>query len=359
MTIKDIAHLRLTNQLIVGSNLTDPAAVVRTLGAMQAQDYGQSLWAVGLRTKGAKVDDILQAVESGKILRTWPMRGTIHWVPAEDAKWMVALNGEKTISSARSRHVEMSLDDKVFGRAEELLRRELEGGKRLSRPKIRELLIENKFDVGEQRVGHILGALSLRGVLCIGPMEGKQQTFVLLDEWAPNPRNLSREEGLGELATRYFQSHGPATLIDFATWASLAQRDAKIGLELAKPHLTSVNVEGADYWLGRDTPSIDLSAVSKTYLLAAFEEYLLGYKDRAAAIADPEHAVASYVNGIFYPLIVSDGQALGTWKRTIKAKSISVSFTAFEPFPANIEHEARADAERYGEFMGLPIVFAG
>jgi hypothetical protein len=357
MTTKDIAHLRLTNQLIANSQFTDPLDVVRTLGAVQAQDYGQSLWAVGLRTKGAKVQDILEAVEAGTILRTWPMRGTIHWVPAEDAKWMVALNGEKTISSARSRHVEMSLDDKVFGRAEELLRGELEGGKCLSRPKIRDLLVANKFDVGEQRVGHILGALSLRGVLCIGPMDGKQQTFVLLDEWAPKPRNLSREEGLGELAKRYFLSHGPATLIDFATWASLAQRDAKIGLELAKPHLTSVNIEGADYWLGRDTPSVDQAAISKTYLLAAFEEYLLGYKDRTAVV-DPEHAVASYVNGIFYPLIVSDGRVLGTWKRTVNAKNISVSFTPFEPLSAQVQRDVRLQAERYGEFMGQPIVFA-
>lgn len=357
MTTKDIAHLRLINQLIVGSNLTDPADVVRTLGAIQAQDYGQSLWAVGLRTKGAKVGDVLQAVESGKILRTWPMRGTIHWVPAEDAKWMVALNGEKTISSARSRHVQMSLDDKVFGRAEELLRHELEGGKRLSRPKIRELLVENKFDVGEQRVGHVLGALSLRGVLCIGPMDGKQQTFVLLDEWAPKPRNLSREEGLRELAKRYFQSHGPATLIDFATWASLAQRDAKIGLELAKSHLTSVDIEGTDYWFGRDVPTIDPREVGGTHLLAAFEEYLLGYKDRTAVV-DPEHAVASYVNGIFYPLIVSDGRVLGTWRRTVNAKSISVSFLPFEPIPAPVMKQVHKQAELYGEFMGQPIVFA-
>ena len=356
MTTKDIAHLRLVNQLIVGSQFTDPLDVVRTLGAVQAQDYGQSLWAVGLRTKDAKLGDVLKAVESGKILRTWPMRGTIHWVPAEDAKWMVALNGEKTISSARSRHVSMSLDDKVFARAEAVLRENLEGGKRLSRPKIRDLLVANKFDVGEQRVGHILGALSLRGVLCIGPMDGKQQTFVLLDEWAPKSRELDREEGLGELAKRYFRSHGPATLIDFATWASLAQRDAKIGLELARPNLTSVNVEGAEYWLGRDIPTIDPRAVGGTHLLAAFEEYLLGYKDRTAVV-DPEHAVASYVNGIFYPLIVSDGRVLGTWRRTVGAKNITVTFLPFEPLSATVMKQVRVQAERYGEFMGQPIVF--
>lgn len=358
MTIKDIVNLRIVNQHIARPSLTDPLDVVRSMGAMQAQDYGQSLWAVGLRTKGAKLGDVTEAIESGKILRTWPMRGTIHWVPAEDAKWMVAINGERTISSSRSRHVEMSLDDKIFGRAEEILRRELEGGKRLSRPKIRELLESHKFDVADQRVGHILGALSLRGVLCIGPMEGKQQTFVLLDEWAPKPRSLTREEGLGELAKRYFTSHGPATLLDFAAWASLAQRDAKVGLELAKSQLTSVNVEGAEYWLNRNAQDVDPSASKGVHLLAAFEEYLLGYKNRTAVVA-PERAVASYTNGIFYPIIVVNGQVVGTWKRTVNPKNIAVSFSLFELLSDSVMKQVRSQAERYGEFMGQPIVFVG
>lgn len=357
MTIKDIANLRIVNQHIAQPHLTDPLDVVRSMGAMQAQDYGQSLWAVGLRTKGAKLGNVLEAIESGKILRTWPMRGTIHWVPAEDAKWMVALNGERTISSARSRHVEMSLDDKVFGRAEELLRENLQGGKRLSRPKIRELLEAHKFDVADQRVGHILGALSLRGVLCIGPMDGKQQTFVLLDEWAPKPRSFAREEGLGELAKRYFVSHGPATLVDFATWASLALRDAKIGLELAKSELVSLEADGSEYWVNRDAQDVDPNASKGAHLLAGFEEYLLGYKDRTAVVA-PDHAVASYVNGIFYPIIVVDGQVVGTWKRAVGAKRITVSFTPFTPLSATTMKQLHAEAERYGKFMGQPIVFA-
>jgi hypothetical protein len=101
---------------------------------------------------------------------------------------------------------------------------------------------------------------------------------------------------------------------------------------------------------------VDLAAVGKTYLLAAFEEYLLGYKDRTAVV-DPEHAVASYVNGIFYPLIVSDGQVLGTWRRTVNAKNISVSFLPFEPLSASMMKRVHKQAELYGEFMGQPIVF--
>lgn len=355
MTQPDIAYLRLLNQSIVNSSFTDPADVVKSLGAVQAQDYGQALWAIGSRTKGAKVNDVTQAIESGKILRTWPMRGTIHFVPAEDAKWMISLVGERSLRSAYSRHAGLNLGDAQFRKAEELFRAALTGSKRLPRATLLQLLEDSGISTREQRGYHILWALSLMGILCMGPMEGKQQTYALLDEWAPNATRLSREEGLGELARRYFRSHGPATIVDFATWSSQPLRDAKIGLELIRRELTSETIEGVEYWMRRDLPAIDREAVRDTYLLAGFEEYLLGYKDRSAVLA-PGAAPAT-VNGIFFPIIVVDGQVKGLWKRVVNRKDIAVTFRPFEPLPPEVMRRARQKAEAYGEFMGLPVIF--
>ena len=57
--------------------------VVRRLVAVQAQDYVASLWAIGLRTLRATQADVEQAVERRTIVRTWPMRRTLHFVAAE------------------------------------------------------------------------------------------------------------------------------------------------------------------------------------------------------------------------------------------------------------------------------------
>ncbi|MGZ3600293.1 MAG: DNA glycosylase AlkZ-like family protein, partial [Ktedonobacterales bacterium] len=99
----DIARQRLVNQQIEGQKCATVEEVVRWMGAVQAQDYGQSLWAIGLRTQAATVADVERAIAAGTILRTWPMRGTLHFVPAEDAKWMVALSAERTIAGDRRR----------------------------------------------------------------------------------------------------------------------------------------------------------------------------------------------------------------------------------------------------------------
>ncbi len=353
---QNIAHLRLINQSIAEPYLTDPTEVVRSLGAVQAQDYGQALWAIGLRTKGAQLADVLKAIESGKILRTWPMRGTIHFVPAEDAKWMVTLAGERTLRSAAARHAGLELGEAEFRQAEELFHAALQGGKRLSRPALMRLLEDNGISTREQRGYHILWALSLKGILCIGPMEGKQQTYALLDEWAPHQRRLQRDEALGELALRYFTSHGPATLADFATWAGQPQRDAAIGLEIARPNLASISVEDKEYWLGRGVRDVSPQALTALYVLAGFEEYLLGYKDRELIITR-ENAAQFYTNGIFFPLVVKDGRAVGTWRRTIGAKDITVQLVPYEPFLPSTMAQFRAQTEAYGEFMGRTIAF--
>jgi hypothetical protein len=355
MTPKEIAHLRLLNQSIAHPHFADPADVVKSLGAMQAQDYGQALWAIGLRTKGARVGDVVESIQSGKILRTWPMRGTIHFIPAEDAKWMLSLVSERMLKSAVARRVGLDMQDDDFLKAEEIVRSALKGGKRLSRSALVTLLEGGGINMSEQRSYLVLWVLSLMGLICMGPLDGKQQMYVLLDEWVPNVRELSREEGLGELARRYFRGHGPATLVDFATWSSQPKRDAALGLELAKDQLTSVTVDGVEYWMHRDQPTMDRKAVADTYLLAGFEEYLLGYKDRSAVLIPG--AKPATANGIFFPIVVVDGRVQGVWRRVTNRKHIAVSFKQFAPFSPEVMQEARRKAEAYGEFMGLPIAF--
>lgn len=60
-----------------------------------------------------------------------------------------------------------------------------------------------------QRGYHILWRTAQRGLICFGPRQGKQDTFVWLDDWLPEGKTLSPEEALAELAHRYFTSHNP------------------------------------------------------------------------------------------------------------------------------------------------------
>ncbi|MBE3558431.1 MAG: AlkZ family DNA glycosylase [Ktedonobacteraceae bacterium] len=352
-----IAHQRLLNQRIAGEQCTRPEEVVRWMGAMQAQDYLQALWAIGLRMPSATAAAIEQAIADGKILRTWPMRGTLHFVPPADAKWMLQLSAARVLASDRWRLEQLELDEATIERAKQLFHDALAGGRRLSRPAMMQLLEDAGISTAGQRGYHLLWYIAQTGLICLGPIENKRQTFVLLDEWAPQSRKLSREESLAELARRYITSHGPATVQDFAWWTGLTVTEAKRGFAAAKPECTVEKIEGQEYWIAQDAPShkaSDTSDTSGSYLLPGFDEYLLGYKDRSAVLAS-EHSleVVPGKNGIFFPTIVMAGRIAGTWKRSGK-KALEI---LLKPFNQSDELETTVieAARNYSNFAGLPL----
>ncbi len=351
----DIAHQRLFSQRIDGEKFEKPEEVVRWMGALQAQDYQHGLWAIGLRMQSGQVADIEQAIADRKILRTWPMRGTLHFVPAEDARWMLKLSAARMLARDKRRREQLEIDNTTIERSQKLFYDALKGGQRLSRSDMMKLLEEAGISTRGQRGYHLLWYMAQTGLICLGPIEDKQQTFVLLDEWVPQSRDLSREESLAELAKRYVASHGPATTQDFAGWAGLTITDAMAGLEAAKSGLLSEKTNGQTYWMAKDAPGQKAHNTSSVHLLPGFDEYLLGYKDRSAVL-DAKHApkIVPGNNGVFLPMIVVAGLVIGTWKRTLGKNAIDVVLNPFTPL-GDSEEKAIEAAKRYSNFLGLPL----
>src|SRR5579859_7522482 len=102
MTNPPIVVQRLYNQYLSRPGLATPLEVVRWFGAVQAQELPGALYALGRRIPGATEDAIERAIAGRAIVRTWPMRGTIHFIPAEDAQWMLNLLARRTNQKAAS-----------------------------------------------------------------------------------------------------------------------------------------------------------------------------------------------------------------------------------------------------------------
>ncbi len=353
-----IPAIRLHQQGIAPHRFTTPAEVVRWMGAMQAQDYHQAVWAIGARLPNGTLAQVEQAIAEGHILRTWSQRGTIHFVAAEESHWRVALSADRMIAKDARRLEELELTHSLIEQCGEHLRRVLAGRNRLTRSALMQDLEDQGISTTGQRGYHILVQLALRGLLCIGPQQDKEQTFVLLDDWAPNPCRLTRAESLVELARHYFTSHGPATVQDFAWWASLTLTDARAGLEGAKPALISEKVNDQTYWLTAAVAAAN-ATTSGLVLLPGFDEYLLGYTDRDAVL-EREHVtkVCPGGNGVFFPMIVIDGQIVGTWKRTFKKQTVIISRQPFTHLMPDQDAAFEATARRYAAFHGLEAVFA-
>jgi hypothetical protein len=355
MTTALLARQRSSAHHLAGSAFDSPADVVRWMGMVQAQDYHAALWAIGVRMQHATEAGIERALADGSIVRTWPARGTLHFVAAEDVRWMLELLAPRVIAGTAGRYSQLGLDAAAFARSRHLASQALQGGKHLTRGAMFQELEAGRISTAGQRGIHILSRLAQEGLICFGARAGKQQTFVLMNEWVPAAEAKTRDEALAELARRYFTSHGPAALQDFVWWSGLTVLDAKAGLEMAKPHLVEQVIEERSYWLPRVVPVSD--EVSPTaHLLPAFDEYLVGYRDRSAVLDPARVKEINAGGGLLSPVILVDGQVAGTWKRTLKKGSVLVTPSWFRNPDRVVERAFRAAVLQYGAFLESPAV---
>jgi len=342
------------------------AGVVEWFGAMQAQDLASGLWSLGARLPGLTNVDVVAALERGEAVRTWPMRGTLHLVPGRDARWMVELMAGRVGGAARTRRAQLGLSDADAERGTEILGTALAGGRRLTRAQCLAALDGAGLATDGQRGYHLLGFAAQRGVVCLAPNLGTEQSFVLLDDWVPGQlvlgRDLDRDQALATIAVRYFRSHGPTTRADLAGWTGLTLADVRRGIDvaLADGRLGALSLDGVDLYA--DPELLDAPPagppVPQLLVLPGFDEYLLGYKDRSLMLA-PEHfqAVVPGGNGVFQSTVVRAGRVVATWRRTTRRDRVTVDVGLLDGVP---ERPDQADLERafapYATFVGLPVL---
>lgn len=316
----DIPHQRLYNQRISRPTLDKPSDVVEWLCAVQAQDFAGAKWTLGSRMRAATEDAIEKAFTEGSILRTHVLRPTWHFVRPADIRWMLALTAPRIRAMMAYRHRQLKLDEKTLRRSGVAIARALEDGAQLTRDELREVLRGADIVTGVERMTHIMMRAEVDGIVCSGPLRGKQFTYVLLDARAPHTKTLDRDQALKELAMRYFKSRGSATVQDFAKWSGLTVADARNGLEAVKAKLRHEAVEDRTYWFPVP-PRTATSASPTAYLLSIYDEYISGYKDRSAII-EPGHARKLVGMGnALTSVIVIHGQIVGTWKRTLTQRA--------------------------------------
>lgn len=321
MNSSDLVTQRLHNQKLSSSEFKKPADVVRWLGAVQAQDFNGAKWALALRMRNATNESIETAFNQGEILRTHLMRPTWHLVAPDDIRWLLQLTAPRVNIKAGPYYRKYELDAATFKRSHKALTKALQGGKHLTRSALKSVFNRSGVTADDPiRLAHILLRAELDGVICSGPLAGKQMTYALLEERVPATKAVDRDEALAKLTRRYFTSHGPATLQDFIWWSGLTASDARRGVAL----------------MGNNPKSGQPPRRSEAYLLPAYDEYLVAYKDRTV------------VGDSLGPALIVNGKVAGTWKRT-KASAIAVELSRAL---TNTERLAVAKAvDRYTAFL--------
>lgn len=353
------ATLRATR--LRSHRLSAPASTVADAAshmlATQAQEFWGGRWALAARTRGrATIRDVDAAFDRGEVVRSWTMRGTIHAIPARDLAWVLSITGERQQRQAASIHRREGIDADEVARAASAVRAALSGGNRLTRKELFEVLEAGGVSTAGQRGYHVLVHLSLRGLVCQGPVvprdngPTREQYLVLTEEWITDAATPADPHA--EMFVRYIASHGPAGPRDFAWWSALPLGVARTAAEAASDRLTLVSEGPEPQYIAESVPAFD-AAAPEVVALPPFEEYYLSYIDRTVPCA-PEFlkAIGPSMNGIVRPILVARGEVVGVWTH-----SVAVGRHADDPVPELFSPEAATDAEigaaldRYRDFI--------
>ncbi|GGD06257.1 winged helix DNA-binding domain-containing protein [Nocardioides daphniae] len=355
-----LGRLRLVAQGLVTRPWATPTEAVRAFGAMQGQDLPGVLASAALRTTSGAAGDVIAALDAGRLVRGYPMRGTVFLMTADDVTWTTELCAAPAIRAARSRRPQLGLDDDHVERARSVAVEALSEHP-LSRTELVARWSEAGLPTAEGRGYHLLGALIHDTTLVYGPWNGTDQDVALSETWLPTGRTLAerfngdRVAAVAEMLRRYLLSHGPATVRDFAWWTKLTLREIRAALPAVEGDLE--RDPGSDgepaYWRpGLVEEARELGRASAApLLLPGFDELVLGYADRLFALTPDEHAaLVPGNNGVFRKSVVRGGRVVGTWARAGRSSRRTLELTDFTP------HSPRQRATLERLFAAYPFV---
>lgn len=349
MTNTDLLKIRLHNQQLSQSSFKSAAEVVEWMGAVQAQEYLGALWSLGMRLPSATESEVEKAMTDRTIIRTWPMRGTLHFVSPKDIRWMLKYLAVRVQSKVASVFRKEGLDRKQFTKAMKLWEKALAGGNALTREEMYDVLEKGKLSSKGIRGLLMLGVAAQEGLLCFGARKGKRPTLVLLDEWIPNKEpDLSKEEAMRRLAEIYVRSHGPVLPEDLAWWSGLNKTEATAAIKSLGDKVISERYNDKTYWLFPAEPSVKSKSVCA--LLPTYDEFGIAYKDRSPIIHKTD---LKQVGGFFTSGIMHNGKITGVWRRELEKTKVAFDIKPFAPYSAAQKKAVSATIKTYGKFVGL------
>jgi len=345
---------RLATQHLIEQTLVKAGDVVSLLGAVQAQDYAMSKWALGQRMRGTTDAAIEAEIDKGAILRTHVLRPTWHYVAPADIRWMLALTGPRVKAILTHYDRQLGVDATVVQQAQKVMAKALKNGKHLTRAGLAGVMTKAGIRTdGTERLARLVMHAELDALIVSGPRRGKQFTYALLEERVAPAKVLDRDAALHTLASRYFATRGPATEADFAWWSGLTQADARSAIHSLGDRLDSTVIGGRKHWFGAGDAGKPKSLL--VHLLPNYDEYFIGLKDRSAMHNKLRSlGIESTLGALSGHILIIDGQIAGGWKQSVRSKSVGVKIKLLRPLTRAQLRRVESEVERLGGFLGVP-----
>jgi hypothetical protein len=323
---------------------------------------------IGIRVDGVTRRDVQAALwEQRTLVKTFGLRGTVHLFPSEELPlWMAALRARATLDPRR--YESLGLAPAELASVLEAIGDALDGQgltiKQLGERVVRQAgswagaMASPAWGGAWPRWRKALGEAALAGLLCYGPPDGTEVTFVRPDQWLGLRPGNGPDEALAEVFRRYLRAYGPARPRDFAQWFNIPPRAARDLAGALKDELQEVDVEGyRSYVLADDARTIGAagsidSEQLPVRLLPHFDCYVIGCHPRDRLLP-PEWAerVPARTAPSQLPELLVDGTVGGIWERRQAKGRLEVRVEPFGELDERQQHLLEQEAHRVGEIM--------
>jgi len=349
-----IARLRLANHRLWGKPFDTPEEVVGWLGAMQAQEFPVAKWSVAQRANGVNEEAVARAFDQGTILRSHFLRPTWHFALARDIRWLLTATAPRVQALNAYYNRQHGIDEALAVKSNAVLAKALEGGNHLTRKELAAILDRAGIVASGPQLAYIIMRAELDAIVVSGATQGRQHTYALLDERAPNTKRLDRDEAVAELTKRFFVSRGPATLRDLARWSSLTASECKTGLETVKSALEHEEIDGRTYWFSPSSRTRTAQPRPRVDLVQGYDEIIMSYSESKDVIAPVSTDLVVRDRRIFLHAILLDGRVIGHWRQDPPKGSVAIETILHRTLEPSEARALRAAIERYGWFLGVP-----
>ena len=356
LTAEGVRRARGWAQLLAGTGAGDVTDVTAALVGIQGQDLSAAGLCARARTSGLVTADVQSALsETRSVVLTWSLRGTRHLHDRADVRPLLGLLGPVFARPGR-RADQLGVGGPTGAAAVRALAEALAAEGTLDRAQVRARLGAVGVEPTGQAPVHVLHRAALEGVLCVVPVPGGGERYVLLDEWVPAAGAVDVDRFAADLARRYLAAYGPATLADFATWSGLPARPARTAW-------TSIAAERTDVGTPDGTASVLAASLDEVAtvtgrplplrLTGGFDTLWLGYADRSLLVDGAHAARVNPGGGMVRPLVVGDGRVVGTWAYRRRGRTAHVvEVDLFRALTRSETAAVEAEVVDVGRFVG-------
>jgi hypothetical protein len=362
---EQIHAFRLRRHHLLDRSAKDLVPICRDVCGVQAQIMSAAqlqLWARNHAITPAVVNDALWKTRS--LVKTSLMRQTLHLVPADEFPLYIAAHKNARAKAVLSIMARCKVTRDEADVLSALILEELKDGPApraaitaAVRPKV-----SKRLRVWMDKVWSIIRLPVIEGLVCYGPGEGNQATFIRTEHWLPtqsrvDEANVDEVQAQKELFRKYLRAYGPATLHDFAHWSLISMAEVRA----LRPLLDSEIAEHNGLLLLREDVKIlqaTSPALNSVHLLPYFDVYLLAHRFKEHFLK-PQFYKRVYRNqGWISPVVLINGEIAGVWTYKPSRKTLEIEVELFARVGPRVRKQIKDRAAELAELFRSPLVFS-